>query len=51
MAGKIGLDESVIEISRLLSAGAVKYDDPAMEMTNKIIATHLNKSTLEAKIY
>ncbi len=39
----LGLEESAIELSRLLSAGAVTYDDPAQEMFNKLIATQFEQ--------
>lgn len=39
----LGLEESAIELSRLLSAGAVTYDDPAQEMINKLIATQFEQ--------
>jgi hypothetical protein len=37
------LEESAIELSRLLSAGAVTYDDPAQEMINQLIATQFEQ--------
>ncbi|HEX2953938.1 MAG TPA: hypothetical protein VHR47_08140 [Bacillota bacterium] len=40
---QLRLNESVVEMSRLLSAGSVKYDDPALEMINKTIATQFEE--------
>lgn len=36
---ELGLEESLVEMSRLLSAGAVVYDDPALEAIKAVIAT------------
>jgi hypothetical protein len=46
---EMGLDESVIEMSRLLSAGAVTFDDPAREMIKKLIATQYEQIYLGGK--
>lgn len=46
---EMGLGESVIEMSRLLSAGAVKNDDPAKEIANKVIASQFEQIYLGGK--
>jgi len=37
VGGMLGLDEAVVEVSRLLTAGAIKIDDPMMEMMNRMV--------------
>jgi hypothetical protein len=38
VGGKLGLDDSVLELSRLMAAGSMKLDDPGLNLLNNLIA-------------
>ncbi|MFC1586685.1 hypothetical protein ACFL54_00105 [Planctomycetota bacterium] len=50
LVGKeLELDQTVIEFSRLLSAGAVKFDDPLLDLINNVIASQYEQIYLGGK--
>jgi len=48
---KLGLDDAVLELSRLFAAGSVKLDDPGLEMLNRILSTQYEQTYLGGRMF
>ena len=48
---RLGLDEAVLELSRLLSAGAVEFDDPSLQLMNQFLAGQYEQIYLSGRTF